>query len=201
MDFFLPSYLSELVLHCVCACDLCLAGVCLLWVSKCWLPTVRKEWEGRNGFIIFCILFYNDKMDFQLTLYVLPRIKPQNPICISNIPSNAREFTVKTEAPLLTHYIVPGYCCTYCLVHTRITAIGKQKQVNLQYNSVFPMRSCAHCFNQIFCLLLNFGNLNCIFCCFNFSILKCLSRLCDLVQNILGDLLCKCIKYFKNILN
>jgi len=86
----------------------------LLWVAKRWLPTVRKEQEGGNGFIVFCILFHNYEMDFQLTLYVLLCIKPQNPIYIGNIPANAREFTVKTEAPLLTHYVVPRYFCTYC---------------------------------------------------------------------------------------
>jgi len=114
LQIFLPSHPSELVQCSVRVCDLCLAGVCLLWVFKCWLPTVRKEREGGNGFIVFYILFHNCEMDFQLTLYVLLCFKPQNTIYISNIPTNARELTVKADAPLLTHYAVPRYCCTYC---------------------------------------------------------------------------------------
>lgn len=111
MDFFLPFYLSELVQCCVRACDLCLAGVCLLGVSKRWLPTVSKEWEGASGFIVFPILFHNYEMDFQLTLYVLLRIKPQPPYCpIGNTLTDAREFMAKAEAPLLTGYVVPRYC-------------------------------------------------------------------------------------------
>lgn len=139
----LPSHLSELVQCHVHAHDLCLAGVSLLWASKCWRLTARREWEGANGFIVFCILFHNCEMDFQLTFSVLLYIIPQNPFYFSNIRTNAREFTVKTKTPLLTHWVMPRYCCTYYIIYTKNPTISKQKQVSSKNSMCLLYEFCA----------------------------------------------------------